>query len=716
MSGRLEQIFDPRRVAVVGASDQPGKLGTTLMRNLDGFAGEVVPISTGREEVAGRRAYRSVRDVPGAVDLVVAAVPAAAVPGVVEDAAGAGAGAVVVLSGGFAEVGAEGAALQERVVAAARAGGVRIVGPNCLGVQNCATGLNATMGSGTPAEGGAISLATQSGAYGMAVYMLGLEEGMNFAKVYAAGNKADLSDAEVLAHLGADPDTGVVCFFMESIAGARDFLAAARAITPSKPVLVAKTGRTAAGARAALSHTAALAGDAALWGPALEQAGVVVVASGLELIDAARALDWQPVPRGPRVGIVTNSGGTGVELTDMLSEQGLDVPELSSPLQAELAAELPPFGSPRNPVDVTTAWARFAELYPLAIDPHGPLRRGRRGRGRAALPRGHGRRRRRGRARGGARAARRRRRRAGVRVLGRAGRGAPAQGVAARGAHPVLRVAAAHRACGGARGALRAPAPPRPRGRPAAGPKRRACRRSLPGRWGPRPRRGSPAASASTSPSRRCARTRTRPPRRRSGSASRSPPSSPAGADVHKSDAGGVRLDLRDAAAVRAASAALLALDPGAQVLVQPMLAGTEVVVGGLRDPELGAVVMVGLGGVLVEVLADVAFRVAPVTDSEAREAIESLRGLAPADRRARPGARRPRRARRHGRRRLADARGRARDRRARPQPGAGRARARGGDRRARRRRRCSPAANRRDRNARRGIVIPRQAGRSVTS
>ena len=627
MSGRLEQIFDPRRVAVVGASDQPGKLGTTLMRNLDGFAGEVVPISTGREEVAGRRAYRSVRDVPGAVDLVVAAVPAAAVPGVVEDAAGAGAGAVVVLSGGFAEVGAEGAALQERVVAAARAGGVRIVGPNCLGVQNCATGLNATMGSGTPAEGGAISLATQSGAYGMAVYMLGLEEGMNFAKVYAAGNKADLSDAEVLEHLGADPDTGVVCFFMESIAGARDFLAAARAITPSKPVLVAKTGRTAAGARAALSHTAALAGDAALWSPALEQAGVVVVASGLELIDAARALDWQPVPRGPRVGIVTNSGGTGVELTDMLSEQGLEVPELSAPLQAELGAELPPFGSPRNPVDVTTAWARFAELYPLAID--------------------------------------------------RMARSGEVDAVVAvllyRAAMDADVVAAVREAVLGLRDdgvgvpvyvCWVAPAEARPRKASLHAaripcfewPQRTARAAGLAARYG-RLRRRAREAAPPPAPAKRVPEIAPGPlgpeaaARLARGygidvpeqAVCADPDTAAAAAErigfpvaaklaggrhVHKSDAGGVRLDLRDAAAVRAASAALLALDPGAQVLVQPMLAGTEVVVGGLRDPELGAVVMVGLGGVLVEVLADVAFRVAPVTEAEAREAIESLRGL----------------------------------------------------------------------------------------
>ncbi|HWC26302.1 MAG TPA: CoA-binding protein, partial [Solirubrobacteraceae bacterium] len=364
----LRRVFDPRSVAVVGASDEPGKLGATLMGNLERFTGDVVPISARRETVFGRRAYRRLRDVPGGVDLAVAAVPADAVPDVVQDAAAAGVGAVVVLSGGFAETGEAGGELQARVVAAARAGGVRIVGPNCFGVQNCATGLNASMAAGTADAAGGISLATQSGAYGMAVYMLGVEQRMGFAKVYAAGNKADISDAEVLAHLGCDDATRVICFFVESLADARGFLDVAWEVSARKPVLVTKTGRTDAGARAALSHTAALAGDAAVWSAALEQSGVVVATSGLEMIDGARALDWQPTPRGPRVAIVTNSGGTGVELSDLLSEQELEVPELSEGLQAELGEALPPFGSARNPVDVTTAWARFEELYPLAVE------------------------------------------------------------------------------------------------------------------------------------------------------------------------------------------------------------------------------------------------------------------------------------------------------------------------------------------------------------
>lgn len=624
--GALDCVFDARRVAVVGASDEPGKVGATLMRNLEGFTGEVVPISSSRESIAGRRAYKRLRDVPGAVDLAVAAVPAKAVPGVVQDAAAAGVGAVVVLSGGFAETGAEGAELQASVVAAARAGGVRIVGPNCLGVQNCGTGLNASMAAGTPDAAGGISLATQSGAYGMAVYMLGLEQRMGFAKVYAAGNKADISDAEVLAQFGADDETRVICFFVESLADARGFLGVAREVSARKPILVTKTGRTAAGARAALSHTAALAGDAALWRAALEQAGVVVADSGLEMIDAARALDWQPVPRGPRVGIVTNSGGTGVELSDLLSEQGLEVPEVSEPLQAELAAALPAFGSARNPVDVTTAWARFAELYPLAID-----RLARSGEVDAVVPvllqRS---------AMDEAVAAAVRDTAQGLRddgidvpvyVCWVAPASAHANAELLHDARvptfewPQRTARAVALACRHGRGRrTQRAAPPvaaAPAGLPQIGPgllaadaaadvarafgiavPEQAVCRDADGAAGAAQRVGFPVAAKLAG-----------------------------GRHVHKSDAGGVRLGLRDEAAVREAAGALLAIDRRAQVLVQPMVEGTEVVVGALRDPVLGSVVMVGLGGVFVELLGDLAFALAPVGEEEALAAIESLRG-----------------------------------------------------------------------------------------
>jgi acyl-CoA synthetase (NDP forming) len=631
-------VFTPRRVAVVGASDRPGKMGTTFMHNLAGFPGEVIPVTTSKETVEGRKAYASLRDIPGRVDLAVVVVPAPEVREVMTDAATAGVGAAIVISGGFAETGPAGAAEQAAVVAAARVGGVRLVGPNCFGVQNCNAGLNASMATGSPPAGGDIALVTQSGAYGMAIYTLGLDQDLRFSKVCATGNQADIGEAEVLAYLGADDESAVLCFFVESLGDGRAFYERARGITPRKPILVAKTGRTEAGARAAISHTAALAGDARLWEAAFRQAGVVMARSGLEMIDAAKALDWQPVPSGPRVGIVTNSGGTGVELADLLADEGLEVPELSPGLQARLAEALPAYASPRNPVDMTPSWARFAALYPLglealarsgevdlvvlvllqrsALDPAVAQ---------AVL--------------------------ASARRLAADGPEVPVYvcWVAPRAAQPnadLLQSARlpcfewperTARALGHAYryGRSRAGIRPPP---PAA--ERPAGLAPLAAGLVP-PDAAAAVAEAfgiEVAPSALCdgeeeaVAVATRlgyPVVAKVGGRS----------FVHKSDVGGVRLGLSDEAAVRAAARDLLRLDPDGRVLIQAQRAGEEVIIGGLRDPQAGPVVMVGLGGVLVEVLADVVFRMAPIDAEEAAAALRSLRGYPVlAGARGRPG------------------------------------------------------------------------------
>ena len=369
LSGRdgLAAVFAPRRVALVGASDRAGSVGRLLWDNLAGFPGEVVPVGPAAR-VGGQVAYPGLRDVPGQVDLAVIATPAATVPGIVRDAAAQGVAAVIVLSAGFAETGGEGAALQDEAVAAARAGGVRLVGPNCFGVQNADLPLNASIAAGMPRGGGGVTIVTQSGSYGMAVHALGQDEGLRVAKVFAAGNKADITDAELLAYLRQDPDTSVICLLLESITDARGFFTEACLTTPRKPVVAIVGGRTSAGARAAMSHTAALATDDAVRDAALRQAGVVRVRTGLQVLDAARALSSQPVPRGPRVAVVTNSGGTGVELTDLLADEGLVVPELSESLQKELRGIMPGYASARNPVDMTPAWKLFSTVYPGAIE------------------------------------------------------------------------------------------------------------------------------------------------------------------------------------------------------------------------------------------------------------------------------------------------------------------------------------------------------------
>src|SRR5215471_3499072 len=319
----LAAIFEPRRVALVGASDRPGSVGRLLWDNLADFPGEVLPVCPAAT-VGGKTAYADLRAVPGQVDLAVIATPAATVPGIIGAAADKGVRAAVVLSAGFAETGDEGAKLQADAVAVARAGGVRLVGPNCFGVQNADLPLNASIAAGTPRGGGGVTIVTQSGSYGMAVHALGQDEGLRVAKVFAAGNKADITDAELLGYLRRDPDTRVICLLLESITYARRFF-------------------TGAGQRAAVSHTAALGTDDAIRDAALRQAGVVRVRTGLQALDGARALATQPVPRGPRIAVVTNSGGTGVELTDLLADEGLAVPELSGPLQDELRALLPQY-------------------------------------------------------------------------------------------------------------------------------------------------------------------------------------------------------------------------------------------------------------------------------------------------------------------------------------------------------------------------------------
>lgn len=622
----LAALFEPRRVALVGACEEPGRMGELLWRNLAGFPGEVVPVSRSAETVFGHRAYRSLRDVTGEVDLALVAVPAGAVPEVIADAGAAGVAVAVVLSGGFAEIGPEGAALQRDLLRAARSGGVRIVGPNCFGVQNCDLPLNASIAAGTPPGGGGIALVTQSGAYGMAIHAVGLDEGARFAKICATGNKADLADAELLRYLGADTACRTLCFFCESLPDGRAFVETALTLTPEKPVIVARTGRSAAGARAAASHTGALASSDRIWRGALEWAGVIQARSGLEMLDVARALDAQPIPTGSRVGIITNSGGTGVELADFLADEGLDVPELSTSLQDELRGVLPAHASPQNPVDMTPVWGRYGELYPWLVE-----RLARSGEVDVVIP---------------------------VLLQRSAGDEAAVRGV--RDAVSRLRADAigvavyvcwvtARSARGNADLLAQAGIPcfdwPERTARAVGHAVRYARERSRPRGVIAAPRRPPglaplpegmldalsaarllAAAGVPVAESIACA----------------SPAAAVAAADrcgypvvakvlssslIHKSDVGGVRVGLLDARAVERAAADLLALAGDARVLVQPHLDGVEVVVGGLRDPQFGPMVMVGLGGVLVEVWADVVFAPAPLDHAGAHRLLDGLRG-----------------------------------------------------------------------------------------
>ncbi len=364
-----DAAFNPRSIALIGASGQTGKLGYILMQNLqDGYPGLLYPINPREVEIMGHPAYPRIQDAPAPVDLAVIALPPESCVQAMRDCAAAGAKVALVLSGGFAEVGAEGAARQQAMLEIALQGGVRLIGPNCFGLYNCNLGLNASMGLGLPPKGGNISLVTQSGAYGMAIFGLARQRHLRFAKILSHGNKADLSDHEILDYLADDDETSVLCLFLESVSHGRAFFESLARAAQRKPIVVAKTGRSRAGQRAAASHTAALTGDATAFITAVRQAGAVLAESGLEMVDIAEALSRQPIPPGRRVGIITNSGGTGVELTDLCERFGLNVPELSPAVQAQITPLLPTYASPRNPVDVTPLWARFPAMYGGSIE------------------------------------------------------------------------------------------------------------------------------------------------------------------------------------------------------------------------------------------------------------------------------------------------------------------------------------------------------------
>ncbi|GAC1393880.1 MAG: acetate--CoA ligase [Ktedonobacteraceae bacterium] len=369
VGGWGEAAFNPRSIAVIGASAKSGKLGHILMRNLlEGYPGTVFPINPTEGEIMGYQAYPRLQDAPNSVDLAVIALPPEACVQAMHDCADAGAKVALVLSGGFAEIGREGLARQQAMLQVARAAGVRLIGPNCFGLYNCNLGLNASMGVGLPPKGGNISLVTQSGAYGMAIFGLAQQRRLRFAKILSHGNKADLTDHEILDYIADDDETSVLCLFLESVSDGRAFYEALARVAQRKPVVIMKTGRSSAGRRAAASHTAALTSDATAFTVAVRQAGAILAESGLEMVDIAEALSRQPLPPGRRVGIITNSGGTGVEITDMCERFGLRVPELPPATQARISPLLPAYASPRNPVDVTPLWARFPEMYGGSIE------------------------------------------------------------------------------------------------------------------------------------------------------------------------------------------------------------------------------------------------------------------------------------------------------------------------------------------------------------
>jgi acetyl coenzyme A synthetase (ADP forming)-like protein len=627
------RVLRPRAIAVVGASAREGSVGGAILRNVlaAGFTGTVHAVNRHGGELEGLVATRSVRDVPGELDLAVIAVPAEAVLGVARDCAGKGVHALVVVSAGFGEVGARGRALQGELLRVCRDAGIRLVGPNCLGVMNTdpAVGLNASFGPVQPPPG-RVAFMSQSGALGIAVIDAAREEGLGLSSFVSVGNKADLSGNDFLAYWDRDDATDVILLYLESFGDPRRFARVARDVASRKPIVAVKGGRSPQGARAAGSHTGALlaASDATV-DALFAQAGVVRTDTLGELFDVAGLLAAQPPPAGPRVAIVTNGGGLGILCADACHAAGLDVAPTPQPLQRALREHVSGAGAVGNPVDLLAsagpeqfahaigvlaaadAYDSVVVLYvpPLVTDPEAVAEAVRAAADAAAVP-------------VVAVFAMPEAPRAvralpcfrfpedAARALGRAARYG-AWCAAPAGRVPVLDVddAAAAAIIAGALA----------RGPGWLAPMEAAALLDCYGIAQPRQALvGDAAAAVALARRWRC------------------PIALKGVADglVHRSDAGAVAVGLSGPRTIAHAAETMTARMRAAGhrctgFVVQAMAApGIELLVGAVADPAFGPVVAVAAGGVATELLGDTALRLTPLTDRDAHDVVRELRSF----------------------------------------------------------------------------------------
>lgn len=642
----LRPFFTPNSVAVVGVSRNVNSVGRHLLAGLRsaGFAGSIYPVNPNVSEIDGLKCYASLREIPGKVDMAIIVVPAAAVLPVVEDCGARGVRALVVISAGFAEIGPAGAALQDSLVAKVRGSGMRMIGPNCLGVLNAdpAVRLNATFVPTFPPSG-KIAMSAQSGAVGLAALHAARRSGLGFSSFVSVGNKADVSGNDLLQYWERDSATDVILLYLESFGNPRRFARIARRVSRTKPIVVLHSGLTRAGGRAAGSHTAALASKANAVEALFGQTGVIRAESLEEMFDLALLLGSQPLPLGRRVGIVTNAGGPAILCADECEAGGLSVPELSRELREKLTTVLPNGANIGNPTDLIAGAA--PETYRRAVEamltsgevdalitiftPVGLCET-------SDVMKSIG---------------------DGLAAARRAGSNVPLLAclVGPETDRSQRELAGEKVPC--------FPFPELParalgkvakyaewRNRPSeVFPEfddlkldvvRDVCRKAL-------ETRGSGWLSVEEVQCvlKACglpvvptvvARTEEEAV---SAAASFGYPVTVKLASrliVHKTEVGGVKLGLRDADDVRRAcheirSGILMNHKPEAMdgLIVQPMLSGgTEVMAGVTSDSAFGPLVAFGIGGVLVEVLADVSFRAAPLTDRDAAELVRGIRGF----------------------------------------------------------------------------------------
>jgi acyl-CoA synthetase (NDP forming) len=351
----LDSFFNPKKVALVGASADYKKLGNSILMNLLASEIEIYPVTRSRDQVLGVKAFKDLESLPEPVDLVIVAVAAKYCAPLMKDIAKAGARNAVVISGGFSETGSEGTQLEEDLAKAAAENSVRIIGPNCVGVSNSRL-FNGTF-TMMP-ERGNIAFVSQSGALGgMTIYNTRAKR-IGMSKFASIGNSADVSIAEIIDYFRMDPKSKVIAAYIEGVEEGRELFEALKRAASEKPVVVLKGGRSEAGGRATKSHTGSLSGSAQVFNGMIHQAGCTTAPTLDTLFEVCKLFDYQPLPHGNRVGIISNTGGAGVLATDACSDFGLDIVELSETTKHELRQVLPPMASLENPIDVVASGGR----------------------------------------------------------------------------------------------------------------------------------------------------------------------------------------------------------------------------------------------------------------------------------------------------------------------------------------------------------------------
>ena len=363
----LESFFNPQSIAIVGASRQKSKVGYEILANIvkAGYKGGIFPVNPNTDTIEGLKCYPDLESIADTPDLVIIIVPAKIVPPVMQQCAKVGVKAVIIITAGFREVGEEGRALEKQVVQIAKQAGIRVIGPNCLGLIVPANKLNASFGGDLPAPG-AIAYLSQSGALLAAILDTANAAGIGFSKLVSIGNKADIDELDIIKALAADKDTKVIAGYLESIADGDEFVRQAERISHTKPIILIKSGGTQAGAKAASSHTGSLAGSETAYESAFERAGIIRCESIRQQFDYAQAFANQPLPGGPGVAVITNAGGPGIMAADAIEREGLSFARLAGETEGKLASRLPAAANWHNPIDILGD--ALADRYEFALD------------------------------------------------------------------------------------------------------------------------------------------------------------------------------------------------------------------------------------------------------------------------------------------------------------------------------------------------------------